>query len=302
MDAPLPWRSERPLDAALVERIVAARFPALAPLPATFVDEGWDSEVYAVGEWVLRFPKRAEVVPSQQLERTLLPKLAARLPLPIPRPELLGEPGADFPFPFLGYRRLPGVPAAHVAPDRVDAPVVARRLAEFVTALHETSPAEVAGVPERPPADPIHVHERRLATWLLVRDALPEPLRARGDAFYAAPPPPATVFPLRLVHGDLTYDHILLRPDGGDVAGVIDWGDVAWSDPSWEFAGALAWWGDDFARRMLADYRAPADPGLLERARRGAVYASANAVWWGLTGNRPRDVAAGTRGLELSLP
>lgn len=298
----LPWASDRPLDAALVERIVTARFPALLPARIVFVGEGWDSEVYAVGEWILRFPKREEVIPSQQLERTLLARLAPALPIAIPAPALFGEPGPDFPFPFLGYRRLPGVAAGDVPLESVDARVLARRLAAFVTALHAFPPSEAPGVPARPPRDPVLVHARRREVWLLVRDALPAALAERGDAFHSAPPPPDAPFPLRLVHGDVTYDHVLLRPDGSDVAGIIDWGDVAFTDPSWDFAGALAWFGADFLQRMLDDYRAPADPGLLERTWRGAVHGSVAAVWWGLEGSRPRDVAAGIRGLEIALP
>jgi aminoglycoside 2''-phosphotransferase len=86
------------------------------------------------------------------------------------------------------------------------------------------------------------------------------------------------------------------------VSGIIDWGDVGFADPAWDFAGMLAWFGEDFLARMLDGYRLPTDPELLERIRRGAVYASISALWWGLDGHRPRDTAAGLRGLELALP
>jgi aminoglycoside phosphotransferase (APT) family kinase protein len=284
---------------------VDAQFPALRPARAAFVDQGWDSETYAVnGEWIVRFPKREDVVPSQTLERTLLAVLAPRLPVPIPVPSLLGEPCAEFPFPFLGYRRLEGVQAVDLRPSDVDGEALARRLAAFVTALHAVPAAEAIalGVPERPPRDPLDARDRHARVWREVRGAVPAALAARGDAFFAAPPPPEAAFPLRLTHADVTYDHVLLTPDGRDVAGVIDWGDVSVGDPAWDFAGLLAWFGEPFARRVLDRYGVPADPGLLGRIRRGAVYASSAALWWGVRGGRPRDVAAGTRGLDLSLP
>jgi aminoglycoside phosphotransferase (APT) family kinase protein len=302
---PLPWRSDRPLDAARVARIVDAQFPALAPATAAFLDQGWDSETYAVNrDFIVRFPKREDVVASQTLERTLLPRLAPRLPVAIPAPTLFGERSPEFPFPFLGYRRLDGVQAVDIPPDDVDHAALARRLAAFLTALHAVPAAEALGlgVPERPPRAPDDAHARHGAVWREVRDAVPAALAARGDAFFAAAPPPAEPFALRLVHADVTYDHVLLRPDGGDVVGVIDWGDVSVTDPAWDFAGLLAWYGEPFVLRVLGGYGVPADPGLLARTRRGAVYASGSALWWGVRGGRPRDVAAGTRGLDLALP
>jgi aminoglycoside phosphotransferase (APT) family kinase protein len=301
----LPWRSERPLDAPRVARIVETQFPALRPASVAFLDEGWDSETYAVnGDWIVRFPKREDVVASQTLERTLLPALAPRLPLPIPHPTLLGAPCDEFPFPFLGYRRIEGRQMVDVPPDAVDLHAVAKSLSGFLSALHAVPAAEARawGVPERPPKDPSLARDRHARVWEQVREDVPAALRARGDAFFAADPPRGGALPLRLVHADVTYDHVLLRPDGRDVAGVIDWGDVSVGDPAWDLAGLLAWFGEGFVRRVLAGYAVPADEGLLARTRANAVYASTAALWWGARGGRPRDVAAGLRGFDLALP
>src|SRR5439155_21430140 len=95
----VPWRSDRPLDAATVAKVIEAQLPHLAPCRATFLAEGWDTEAYLVNDsWIVRFPKRASVVPSLDVERVLLPRLAPMLPVPIPAPTIFGEPSADFPF------------------------------------------------------------------------------------------------------------------------------------------------------------------------------------------------------------
>jgi aminoglycoside 2''-phosphotransferase len=187
-----------------------------------------------------------------------------------------------------------------VSPDAVDAPVLTRRLAAFVTALHAIHPAEVPGVPTHPPRD--RLKERYRERWHDVRGILPAAIASRGDAFFAAPSPAEAAITLRLVHADVTYDHVLLRPDGSDVAGVIDWGDLAFADPAWDFAGMFAWFGEAFARQMMDAYGVDVDADLFERSRRGGIYCSVSALWWGQAGGRPRDVAAGTRGLELTLP
>lgn len=305
MTEPLPWRSERPLDARTVERLVDAQFPRLAPARAAFLDEGWDSEVYLVNEeWILRFPKRAEVLRSQGVERALLPRLARILPVPIPEPSLLGESCAEFPFPFLGYRRLPGVPAHAVAPERVDEAGCARRVAALLSRLHAFPVAEAreAGAPTLPPRDPAVLFAKYAGLWAESSHVAPAALAARTAAFLAGPAPERDEIPLVAVHADVTYDHLLLSPDGSDVTGLIDWGDLSVGDPAWDFSGLLAWFGEGFLSHVFDAYEGSVDARLVARTRRSAAFAAISSVWWGVRGARPRDVAAGLRGLDLSLP
>lgn len=54
---------------------------------------GWDNVAFLVdGQWLVRFPRRAVAVPGVQREIAVLPRLASRLPLPIPDPQFIGQP------------------------------------------------------------------------------------------------------------------------------------------------------------------------------------------------------------------
>lgn len=72
------------------------------------VDAGcWDYTVFLVDDAVVfRFPRREIVVQGTAREVSLLPLL--RLPVAIPRPVYIGQPGDDFPWPFYGAPYLPG--------------------------------------------------------------------------------------------------------------------------------------------------------------------------------------------------
>src|SRR5688572_23964163 len=108
---PAWWKSDRSLSLDAVKRIVKRQFPDLGGRLTSHLSSGWDSEVFEVeGGWLFRFPKRVDVLPSLEREKLLLPALAAALPLAIPRFERMGWPDVDFPYPFVGYRKLPGVP------------------------------------------------------------------------------------------------------------------------------------------------------------------------------------------------
>src|SRR5262245_4104496 len=106
-----PWATDHPLDAAKAAALVAAQVPDLAPVTATYVDEGWDSVVYDVnGRWIFRFPKRAQAEGTHDVKCALLPRLASVLPLPIPNPTRRSERTASYPFRFMGYARIAGTP------------------------------------------------------------------------------------------------------------------------------------------------------------------------------------------------
>ena len=51
-------------------------------------------------------------MPLMERELAVLPGLAPRLPLPVPVPELVGQPADGYPWPFWGARLVPGVELA----------------------------------------------------------------------------------------------------------------------------------------------------------------------------------------------
>src|SRR4029079_7713817 len=83
-------------------RLLADQHPDLARLPVEVLANGWDTELYRVGdELVARLPRRALGAQIITDEQRWLPGLAPGLPLPIPYPERTGVPAA--------VTRTPGV-------------------------------------------------------------------------------------------------------------------------------------------------------------------------------------------------
>ena len=130
-------------------RAIAAQFPELSPVVATYLGEGCDSAALLVnGTWVFRFPKTTEVEMQIAVEALLLPAIADRLPLQIPRFHFLGRPGEYFPRRFVGYQKLAGGPGIELDPGEL-ASGEAAAIGRFLAALHAVPTADAAacGVP-----------------------------------------------------------------------------------------------------------------------------------------------------------
>ncbi len=213
------------------------------------------------GRWVDRTARRPDAEPGLRRETTLLPWLAPRLPLPVPRPTVVAESPLT-----VRHELIRGVPAT------VRTAARGRRLGAFVRALHDV-PVAQAVAHGLPGAEITRDRrDRAFARFTAeVAPALPDdrPLRAALDRLDDAP---AEV----VVHGDLRADHVLV--DAGEIAGVIDWGEARAGDP----AKDLEWLLLDTAAEVAAAVVEAYGTDLTGRARDwravGPCYAWAHGV------------------------
>lgn len=272
-----PWRAEREVTAELALALVREQFPALDARRAEPFGSGWDNTAFLVdGAAVFRFPRKESTVELLQREAAVLPRLGARLPLPIPVPAWVGRRTERYPWPFVGYRRLSGVTACAADLSGPERAAAAPRLGEFLAALHAT-PAEGLGLPgdELGRTDFAARMPGLLARIGAVRHRLGDPgpwLRLFDGPL---PPPPARTV---VVHGDLYVRHLLVDEDRR-VAGVIDWGDVHGGDPALDLAVAYAFLPAR-ARDTFARAYGPADERTWRTARLRAAYHSVNLLWF----------------------
>ncbi|MGC4875736.1 aminoglycoside phosphotransferase family protein [Micromonospora sp. DT43] len=126
-----------PVD--VVAGLVAAQFPHWRGLPIRPLPSGGTVHaLFRVGaEVVLRFPLRPEADADLRAElareQEYAVLLAAHLPVAVPEPLGLGEPGDGYPGPWAAYRWIPGTTAQL---DRVgDSDMFASDLAAVVVAL-----------------------------------------------------------------------------------------------------------------------------------------------------------------------
>src|SRR3984957_5106851 len=221
------------VSADLVRRLLAAQHPDLARLPVEFLANGWDNELYRVGdELVARLPRRAPGAQIIKNEQRWLPGLAARLPLPVLYPERTGVSGCGYPYSWSVVPYLPGVPAAQAG--SFDLGRAAAAVGVFLGALHVPAPADAPANPFRgvPLAERAGTFAANLALLAeqVDRDAvLREWVTALAAPGYDGPPV--------WLHGDLHPANILV--DDGQVSGVIDFGDITAGDPASDLA--VAW-------------------------------------------------------------
>ena len=291
------WTAEVEVDEPLVRRLLAqfglhdSRLEKLA--------EGWDHSVWVADErYVFRFPRRQVAIPGFEREFTVLPKLAPRVPLPVPLPAFTGEPTEEFPWPFFGAELIPGAEAGVVELDDEARVEIGLELAGFLRALHaieldEPLPLDPNGrtdTAKRVGLARADIAElERLGLW----QSPPELDVLLEEALQLPPPQPATV-----AHGDLHMRHLLV--DGGAAAGVIDWGDVCLADPAIDLP--LLWsFVPPGGRRAFLDAYGPVSEAQLKLSRLLSVQLCAVLAHYGHSEGQSEILRAALDGLARTL-
>jgi aminoglycoside phosphotransferase (APT) family kinase protein len=288
---------EATITVPVVRRLVETQFPRWAELPVEPAPaQGVDNATYRLGpDMSVRLPRFSRWIGQVEREQEWLPKLAPRLPLPVPEPLAEGRPGAGYPFPWTVNRWLPG---ETLDPDGVGG--AATDLAEFFAALRRVDatggpPPQwsngfrgVSTTDERDSA----IAPARLAPRIEALAGLVDldAVAAVWETARAAPPWPG---PPVWIHGDPAPANLLAR--GGRVGAVIDFGTLAVGDPACDLIVAWA----VLSRRGREEFREALEID-------DATWARGRA--WGLTavlpsraeltGPDPVRVAAATRRLD----
>ena len=129
------------IDVALVRALLAEQFPEWQDRRLRPVERGGnDHRMFRLGEDLsVRLPSAPGYVPQVAKEQTWLPRLAPRLPLPVPAVLVVGRPSQRFPAPWSVFGWLEGEPASSAS---VDDPVrLAEELAAFLVALRAVDPS-----------------------------------------------------------------------------------------------------------------------------------------------------------------
>jgi aminoglycoside phosphotransferase (APT) family kinase protein len=238
----------------LVRRLVAEQYPRWAHLPVTSGPAGGtDHHLFRLGDTLLvRMPKIGWAQDQAVSDARWLPHLAPHVPLRLPVPEAVGEPGEGFPFRWSVTPWLDGASPA-VGELGTDA---ARQLGEFVAALRTVSTAGA----------PLKEGTSRGVPLARLDDDVRAAVAASGDrvdgpavtkmweqAVDARPAPAGS-----WIHGDLLPGNLLA--DGGRLTAVIDWGGLGVGDPAADLIPAWT----QFAGAERAAFRTAATEGLAD--------------------------------------
>lgn len=232
--------------------------------------------------WIVRSPRRADVVAAAQTEARILGLVAPALPVAVPDWRVHA---AD----VIAYPRLAGQPAItvvdftptwHVIDPAAPAPAFLASLAEALAALARIpiDAARTAGVPVRTNAED---RAELAAAVASTREALAPPaaLVARWERWLADDARwPAHV---ALSHGDLHPGHLLLADDA-TLVGILDWTEAKVTDPAVDLAMIHMCFGRA-ALETVAEHlerRGVAAASLIEHAiERAAIFPVLGAAW-----------------------
>jgi aminoglycoside phosphotransferase (APT) family kinase protein len=222
MAPPKRHDNEFPVDEDLVRALLRKQFPQWGELPLELLEpSGTDHTIYRLGdELVVRMPVMEYATQQAAEEAKWVPFLAPQVPLELPMPVAMGEPGENYPWCWSIVRWIDGEPGTHETLDPTQAAI---DLARFIRALQACDPT---GGPEAGQSTgwrgmPLSIWEDRLEEWIakLERDAFTTEALAVWKEAQAAPHwdrPPVWF------HGDLGGNNLIARDRR--LIGVIDSG------------------------------------------------------------------------------
>jgi macrolide phosphotransferase len=225
-----------------------------------FNESGLDFQVVLAtdtnGErWILRLPRREDVLTSVDKEKRTLELIAPLLSVEVPRWTVCTDE-------LIAYRALNGVPtgtidleakayvweidAAH-PPDQFH-----ESLAKGIASLHQVSIAEAQAI-----GLPVETAEEAPAVMKQKMDVVKnefgvgEELWNRWQSWLQK----AELWPQEtvLTHGDLHAGHIFIDAQA-QVTGFIDWTEAAVTDPSRDFVAHYRTFGEDALNKLISAY------------------------------------------------
>lgn len=245
--------AEVEIDESLVRALLGEQLPMFAGLPLAPLSNGWDNDIWSLGDDLLvRLPRREVAAQLVVNEQVWLPHIASLVTIDIPVPVHAGVPQDGYPWCWSVVPRFRGDIAARApfADDETEA----RRLARFLRQLHVPAPAGAPHNPYRgiPLMDVSGSFEKRrmqLMFDLIDHGFVPDEVSTR---FYSAMDGLGFQGPAVWVHGDLHAANILV--DNGEISAVIDWGDICGGDPACDVSVAYSLFTGGARRAFMDEY------------------------------------------------
>jgi aminoglycoside phosphotransferase (APT) family kinase protein len=252
------------VDEALVLRLLATQLPHLADLSLAIVEPwGTDNGIWRLGDdLVVRLPRIHWAQGQVDREARWLPVLAPRLPVAVPEPVAVGEPGEGYPYRWAVHRWIPGQGAGLAT---IGDPVsFALDLAALVGSLRVVPTAGAPAPHNR--AKPLAAYDDATRRAIAGASHLIDAAAATAvwdEALAAAPHVAAPVW----VHGDLE-GNCLVRD--GHLSGLVDWGSACAGDPA---VDVQVVWSPLFTERSRAAFLEvlDVDDATLARSRGAAI-------------------------------
>ncbi|MEG3863200.1 macrolide 2'-phosphotransferase [Microcoleus sp. herbarium12] len=225
-----------------------------------FNESGLDFQVVLVTDvdgtrWILRLPRREDVLPSVDREKRTLELIAPLLSVEVPRWTICTNE-------LIAYRALNGVPAGTIDPEakayvwEIDLANVPDRfhesLARGIVSLHQVGveKAREVGLPVKT-AEEVRVEMKHRMDAVKSEFGVGQTLWERWQSWLDNDE--VWMRETVLTHGDLHAGHILIN-EQAQVTGFIDWTEASVADPARDFVAHYRTFGLDALNKLISAY------------------------------------------------
>ncbi|MHB1630212.1 MAG: phosphotransferase family protein [Bacilli bacterium] len=231
----------KPRVSCLVQRLKDI-YPDFSVTSVRWLDSGQNNDVLEINNsWIFRFARHLLGAANLGTEVVVLQYLKGKLPLKVPTPEYVYHGFPDSKLPFMGYRKISGIPLTRewvISTEVSNLNILAAALADFLRILHTLPiPQEIINiVPFQNKTDYwSNIFERiqrllfpymRFEARNQVKEHFESFLNSSRDADDG----------MSLIHGDFGGRNILLSDNYRGLEGVIDFGSVGLGDPAIDYA------------------------------------------------------------------
>ena len=225
-----------------------------------FNESGLDFQVVLATDvdgtrWILRLPRREDVLPSVDKEKRTLELIAPLLSVEVPRWTICTDE-------LIAYRALNGVPAGTIDPEakayvwEIDLANVPDRfhesLARGIVSLHQVGveKARSVGLPVKT-AEEVRVEMKHRMDAAKREFGVGQTLWERWQSWLHNDE--VWMRETVLTHGDLHAGHILIN-EQAQVTGFIDWTEASVADPARDFVAHYRTFGQDALNKLISAY------------------------------------------------
>ncbi|MEG3848076.1 macrolide 2'-phosphotransferase [Microcoleus sp. herbarium19] len=225
-----------------------------------FNESGLDFQVVLATDvdgtrWILRLPRREDVLPSVDKEKRTLELIAPLLSVDVPRWTICTDE-------LIAYRALNGVPAGTIDPEakayvwEIDLANVPNQfyesLAKGIVSLHQVGveKARAVGLPVKT-AEEVRVEMKHRMDAAKSEFGVGQTLWERWQSWLYNDE--VWMQETVLTHGDLHAGHILIN-EQAQVTGFIDWTEASVADPARDFVAHYRTFGQDALNKLISAY------------------------------------------------
>ena len=225
-----------------------------------FEGQGWNHRVYRVNrDFIFKFPKDKDAEGDLAAEIRILAQISRSLNIPVPQYMFVVENSELYEYLYGGHRAIEGTPLIRDVLLSLQPHCqfeIAEQLAIFLSILHGCQPrGELEGL------IPIEDCRRGYASLLgaaqmhvfpKISDEECKILESMFSSYLENPTNFASE--LALLHGDLSAEHVFINLETQRLSGVIDFGNVCFGDPDYDFWHLSDDYGEDYLNRIRSHY------------------------------------------------